>query len=89
MGTLTPGTKYIYEKADGVVYSREFGADPSTRKEVGWDYDPRTRDGRPLCEHIMEDKLWGEIRRAALTNEMLRKELDRVKILYELSKKDE
>jgi hypothetical protein len=38
---------------------------------------------------MLEDKLWGAIRRAALTNEMLRKELDRVKILYELSKKDE
>jgi hypothetical protein len=87
MGTLTPGTTLVYEKADGVVYSREFGSDPSTRKEIGWDYDPRTSDGRPLHEHILEDKLWGEIRRAAKTNEVLRKELERVKILYELSKK--
>jgi len=69
-----------------VVYSREFGSDPSTRKEVGWDYDPRTPDGRPLHDHILEDKLWGDIRRAAKTNEVLRKELERVKILYELSK---
>jgi hypothetical protein len=86
MGSLTPGSKLIYEKADGVVYSREFGSDPSTRKEVGWDYDPRTPDGRPLHDHILEDKLWGDIRRAAKTNEVLRKELERVKILYELSK---
>ena len=89
MGSLSPGVTYIYEKVDGVVYSREFGADPATRQEVGHDYDHRTSDGRPLHEHMMEDKLWGAIRRAALTNEMLRKELDRVKILYELSKKDE
>jgi hypothetical protein len=87
MGSLTPGSKLIYEKADGVVYSREFGSEPSTRKEVGWDYDPRTSDGRPLHDHILEDKLWGDIRRAAKTNEILRKELERVKILYELSKK--
>jgi hypothetical protein len=86
MGSLNPGSKLIYEKADGVVYSREFGSDPSTRKEVGWDYDPRTPDGRPLHDHILEDKLWGDIRRAAKTNEVLRKELERVKILYELSK---
>jgi hypothetical protein len=87
MGSLTPGSKLVYEKADGVVYSREFGSEPSTRKEVGWDYDPRTSDGRPLHDHILEDKLWGDIRRAAKTNEVLRKELERVKILYELSKK--
>jgi hypothetical protein len=87
MGSLTPGSKLVYEKADGVVYSREFGSNPSTRKEVGWDYDPRTSDGRPLRDHILEDKLWGDIRRAAKTNEVLRKELERVKILYELSKK--
>ena len=86
MGSLTPGSKLVYEKADGVVYSREFGSNPSTRKEVGWDYDPRTPDGRPLHDHILEDKLWGDIRRAAKTNEVLRKELERVKILYELSK---
>ena len=89
MGSLTPGSKLIYEKADGVVYSREFGSEPSTRKEVGWDYDPRTSDGRPLHDHILEDKLWGDIRRAAKTNEVLRKELERVKILYELSKNNE
>jgi hypothetical protein len=87
MGSLTPGSKLVYEKADGVVYSREFGSDPSTRKEVGWDYDPRTSDNRPLYDHLKEDKLWGEIRRAAKTNEVLRKALERVKILYELSKK--
>jgi hypothetical protein len=87
MGSLTPGSKLVYEKADGVVYSREFGSNPSTRKEVGWDYDPRTSDGRPLRDHILEDKLWGDIRRAAKTNEVLRTELERVKILYELSKK--
>ena len=86
MGTLKPGATYVYEKANGITYAREFGADPSTRKEIGWDYDPRTSDGRPLRDHIMDDKLWGEIRRAAKSDITLQEALERVKILYYLSK---
>ena len=88
MGSLKPGATYVYERADGVVYAREFGAAPSTRKEIGWDYDPRTSDGRPLRDHIMDDKLWGEIRRAAKTNITLQEALERVKIVYYLSKEN-
>ena len=76
----------MYEKANGITYAREFGADPSTRKEIGWDYDPRTSDGRPLHDHIMDDKLWGEIRRASRTNRVLHEALERAKIIYHLSK---
>jgi hypothetical protein len=86
MGTLKPGATYVYEKADGITYAREFGADPSTRKEIGWDYDPRTSDGKPLRDHIMDDKLWGDIRRAAKSDITLHEALERVKILYYLSK---
>jgi hypothetical protein len=50
--------------------------------------DPRTVDGQPLIKHIREDKLWGEIRRAAKTNTALQEALERVKILYYLSKED-
>jgi hypothetical protein len=89
MGTLTPGATYIYERSDGTVYARELGADPSTRKAIGWNYDSRTQDGRPLVDHIRESKLWGEIFRAAETNPLLQDAIDRVKIIYELSKKDE
>jgi hypothetical protein len=86
MGTLKPGATYVYEKANGITYAREIGADPSTRKEIGWDYDPRTSDGRPLHDHIMDDNLWGKIRREAKTNPSLHEALERVKILYYLSK---
>jgi hypothetical protein len=84
MGQLKPGATYIYERVNGVTYARESGADPNTRFEIGRDYDPRTNDGRPLYEHLSEDKLWGDIRRLAKTNECLRTELDRVIILYRL-----
>ena len=98
MGSLKPDTKYIYERANGVVYAREFGADPSTRFEVGYehdpinghriDYDSRTSDGRPLHDHMLENKLWGEIRRAARTNPTLQDALERAIIIYQLSKTD-
>lgn len=84
MGTLKPGVTYIYEKADGVTYAREFGADPSERRIIGW--DSRTSDGRSLHDHIMENKLWGEIHRAAKTNEALRHALEQCIIIYNLSK---
>jgi hypothetical protein len=86
MGSLKPGATYVYERNNGIVYAREFGADPSTRREIGWDYDPRTSDGRPLHDHIMDDKMWGEIRREAKTNPTLQKALDRVIMIYKLSK---
>lgn len=98
MGTLKPGVTYIYERADGIVWRREAGSDPSTRQVVGYesgaDYDPyrsdpHTADGRPLRDYIREDKLWGEIRRAARTNPALQDALDRVIIIHQLSKTDE
>jgi hypothetical protein len=99
MGNLKPGATYVYERVDGTVYAREQGADPSTRFEIGYEYDPvsgykidydkRTADGRPLHEHIKEDKLWGEIRRAAKTNPTIQEALERAKIGYYLSKEYE
>ena len=93
MGNLKSGATYIHERVGNVVYRREFGADPMTREVAGWDYskdnpnfDPRTNDGRPLREHILEDKLWGEIRREAKTNITLQKALDRAIMIYKLSK---
>lgn len=84
MGQLTPGAQYIYERNGDTVYARESGSDPSTRQVVG--YDSRTSDGRPLQDHMMESKLWGEIRRAAETNPALQQALDRAILIYRLSK---
>ena len=90
MGNLKPGTTYIYERNGEEVYAREFGE--TDRKLIGYKYemedkpDPRTDDGRPLIEHIKENKLWGDIHRAAKTNSALQEALERVKIIYHLSK---
>lgn len=99
MGTLKPGATYVYERVGNEVYAREFGADPGTRRLMGYAYDPvtghhvdydkRTSDGRPLFDHLQEDKMWGEIRQAARTNPTLQDALERVIMIYRLTKTNE
>ena len=79
MGTLTPGAKYIYEKADGITYAREFGAPHADRFEIGRDYERFLKD---------ELRLWEDIVREGRTNKTLQEILERAKIVYHLSKKD-
>jgi hypothetical protein len=90
MGTLTPGATYIYERNGEEIYAREVGK--TKRKLIGYQYenkvDPRTPDGRPLYEHLKEDKLWGEIRREARTNKILQDALERAILIYHLSKEN-
>jgi hypothetical protein len=86
MGQLKPGATLVYERVGDTVYSRESGADPGTRTEVGWNYDPRTATGAPLHEEIKEARLWGNIRRAAETNPTLQDALERVIMIYHLTK---
>jgi hypothetical protein len=92
MGSLTPGAEYIYERNGDEIYAREVGAPIQSRKLIGYRYemdnmpDPRTSDGRPLIQHIRDDKLWGAIRREAQTNPALQKALDRAIMIYRLSK---
>ena len=77
MGSLKPGAKYIYEKANGITYAREFNAPHSERFEIGRDFEMILKD---------EWRLWEEIVRAGRTNQALQEVLDRAKILYHLSK---
>lgn len=83
MGRLKPGATYIYEHADGITYAREFGAPHHERFEIGRTFQRQSND-----HAIKEDKLWNDIRSAASYNKELQYALDRVKIIYELSKKD-
>jgi len=93
MGQLKPGATYIYERNGEEVYAREIGE--TDRTLIGYKYemedrpDPRTDDGRPLIEHIREDKLWNEIRQMARTHEGLQEELERVIIYYQLLKESD
>lgn len=74
MGKLKEGASYIYERDNGTVYAREFGADPSTRKVIGMDY--------PVTEAIN----WHDVMVVAKTNPALQNALDSAILLYKLSK---
>ena len=87
MGQLKPGAKYIYERVDGVTYAREFGANSSERFEIGYDWSGEDQQrGRPMRDRLMEDKLWGNIRRAAEDNPALKDALDKAIEIYYLTK---
>ena len=86
MGNLNPGVTYVYERNGEEIYAREFGKTDRVLIDSQYKTDSRTNDGRPLFEHIREDKLWGEIRRAARTNSTLQAALERAILIYHLSK---
>ena len=77
MGNLKPNAKYIYEKTNGITYAREFGAPHDARFEIGRDYERVLKD---------ELKLWEDIVREGRTNQALQDALDRVILIYHLSK---
>lgn len=87
MGSLTPGTTYIYERVDNVTYARESGSDPATRVAIGWDYD-KNRPGvnKEIFEHSKDVKLWRDIRQHAKVNPALQYALEQCIIIYNLSK---
>ena len=86
MGTLKPGVALIYERDGKNVYAREVGS--RDRTLIGYDYDG-SMDIRNGLDRIKEDRIWNEILVAAKTNPALQEAMDRVKVIYELSKKDE
>ena len=90
MGNLKPGATYIYERVDDKVYAREFGADPSERKIIGYSLDLQ-RDleySRNIARNYFLEIEWADILKEAETNSSLQEAIERVKILYHLSKKD-
>lgn len=86
MGKLTPGASYVYERVGGTVYAREFGADPKDRFIVGQDYDDYLSS---FTDKYFIENEWKEIIKESRKNAVLQQALERVKIVYYLSKKDE
>ena len=72
---------YIFESPDkgGTVYRRKFG-------EIDRELYRVSDEVSEQLSAIKEDKLWEEIRKAAKTNKALQSALERVIILYHLSK---
>lgn len=90
MGTLKPGATYIYERVGGTVYAREAGADPSTRKIIGYNFDAGNDPYyKNTARSYFLEVEWAEILKEAETNPSLQEAIDRVKIMYHLSKKDD
>jgi hypothetical protein len=89
MGTLKPDATYVYERVGNTVYAREIGADPSTRKEIGYSFgfqnDPYNKN---IARNYFLEIEWASILKEAETNPVLQSAIDRVKIIYHLSKKD-
>ncbi len=88
MGTLTPGATYIYERSEGIIYAREFGADPSKRRVVGYesgaDYDPyKSGPTRRMMSEL------NEVVKMCETDPAMRELLDQLFVLYNLKKTHE
>lgn len=85
MGSLKPGATYIYERAEGIVYAREFGADPSTRIVVGYEsgkeYDLTGPTKRMMSE-------LNEVIRMCETDPEMKELLDKLFVVYNLKKKE-
>lgn len=74
MGRLKPGATYIYERAGGVTYAREFGS--TDRIEIGREYNVN-----------MQDQInWHDLLTMAKTNPTLQSALDECIMIYKLSK---
>jgi hypothetical protein len=73
--------KYVYESPDNgeTVYKREIGQIERELHSVG-------ERKKNLIDELRETQLWGNIHRAALTNPTLQEALERVKVIYYLSK---
>ena len=72
----------IFESPDKgkTVYRRLPG---TSQREL---YSDMTSDGPSLHEQLLEQKMWGEIRRMARTDEGLRELLERAIVYYNLKK---
>jgi len=71
----------IYESPDGgqTVYVRRPG---ETQRQL----HSESQEKKDLMAQIAEDKLWGNIRRAAKSNPTLQRALDEAILIYQLSK---
>jgi hypothetical protein len=72
----------IYESPDKgeTVYSREVGTTERTLVS-------ESSKAKSMREQLIEDKMWGEIRRLAKTNPTLKDAVDKVIMVYHLVKK--
>ena len=86
MGTLTPDTEYVYERVGGAIYAREFGADPKTRKLIGYDYQYEQKSDLMFGINRQELLEMADIIRISYNNTALAQALTDIRLLYKLTK---
>jgi hypothetical protein len=82
VGRLEPGAAYVYEREGGRVYARRVGQ--TERILIGEDF---LEDIQARRTALAQE--WEPIVFAAEQNPALQEAIDRVKILYELSRQDQ
>lgn len=83
MGQLKPGANLTYHyDDDGVVWSEDM--DTNERSIIGWQWKPKAELSKR--DQILDNQLWFDIRQEAKTNPALQIALDRVIMMYKLSK---
>jgi hypothetical protein len=82
MGSLKPGMTYIYERADGRVYAREFGS--PHRQLIGYDSKVlEFRERRYYMNHI------NDVLTMCETDPAMKQLLEQLFVLYNLKKNHE
>jgi len=79
--TIQKKSNIVYESPDKgeTIYGREFGS--MDRELIS-----ESQHKKSLHEQLMEDKMWGEIRRLYKTNPALNDAVDKVITIYHLVK---
>jgi len=86
MGSRKPSATYVHERNGKVVYAREFGALPETRQVVDWEYDPENTEFKTWSKKFIDEYTWNDILLTADKTPALQDALERVKVIYYLTK---
>jgi hypothetical protein len=84
MGSLKPGATYIYERADGIIYAREFGK--TKRTVVGYESGKEYELSGPTKRMMSE---LNEVVRMCETDPVMKDMLDQLFVMYNLKKTHE
>lgn len=84
MGSLIPNAKYIYRKEDGVTYAVD--SDTGIESVIGIDVAGPGLDYQRWASELTTNFFWHDVVEQAQFNPALRDALDRVKMLYYLTK---
>lgn len=83
MGSLKPGTTYIYERAGGVIYAREFGE--TKRRVVGYEGfdDTISASSKRLLSEM------NEVVKMCESDPAMKEMLEQLFVMYNLKKQHE